>query len=439
MTIEEQLNQKKKELRSKISEARQAVIDKAENADDLLKEVREYEAEINKLEELRKATSKIKDPDDPDSDGPDSDQSDDDDGSDKNQKQGKDGKSVEKDPDSDEPDPDDSNSDKLDSDPKDPDKDKNKRSHAKVEETRNMPQPVNKSNKTEYRDLMNDFLHSKGEKRDGIKTADVGAIIPEEIVYNPEAAVETVTDLGKLITKTAVTTLKGTYPIMKRASQTLSTVAELEKNPELAKPEFTNIDWVVDTYRGFIPVSQESIADTQIDLVSLVANWIQQVKTNTTNEKVAAVLSSFTHKSITDEGALIDDLKTVKNTQFDPAYNLSWVVTASAYNALDLLKDSIGRPLLQEQIGTATGTSLFGKPLTVVEDTAFGGKDGDKQFFIGDLPRAVLFANRVDAAVRWVDDNVYGQLLQGVVRFGVSKADENAGIFITADYANPAA
>ncbi|MCT3116227.1 phage major capsid protein [Leuconostoc lactis] len=106
-------------------------------------------------------------------------------------------------------------------------------------------------------------------------------------------------------------------------------------------------------------------------------------------------------------------------------------MTASAYNALDLLKDTTGRPLLQEEIGSATGTTLFGKPLTVVEDTAFGGISGVKQLFIGDLKRASLFANREEASVRWVDNDVHGQLLQGVLRFGVSAADSAAGVFVT--------
>lgn len=293
-----------------------------------------------------------------------------------------------------------------------------------------MPQPVGKTQKKEYRDLLNEFLHSKGEKREGIKSTDVGAVIPKEIIYNPEAAITTVTDLSSLVTKTAVTTSKGTYPILKRASTKLPTVEELAKNPELGKPAFTNVEWSVDTYRGYIPVSQESIADAEVDLVALVSNWINQVKVNTSNEKIAAVLAKFTAKSV-KTATLVDDLKTIKNTSFDPAYNLSWVVTSSAYNALDLLKDTTGRPLLQEEIGSATGTTLFGKPLTVVEDIAFGGISGVKQLFIGDLKRASLFANRADAAVRWVDNDVYGQLLQGVLRFGVSSADSAAGVFVT--------
>lgn len=394
MTIQEELAQKQTELRAKITEARKAVADKSDNADALMTEVRDYESDIKKLKELVDAMPDTLDEEDKDK------------GDDK-----------------------DKTGDSQPTPPADP-ADDQQRSHKKEKEVRDVPQPVGATPKKEYRDLLNEFLHSKGEKRDGITSTDVGAVIPEEIIYNPEAAIDTVTDLSSLVTKTAVTTAKGTYPILKRASTTLPTVAELAKNPELGKPEFTNVEWAVDTYRGYIPVSQESIADAQVDLVALVSNWVNQVKVNTSNEKISAVLSKFTPKSAAS-ATLVDDLKTIKNTAFDPAYNLSWVVTASTYNALDLLKDTTGRPLLQEEIGAATGTTLFGKPLEVVEDTAFGGSEGVKQLFIGDLKRASLYANRADAAVRWVDNDVYGQLLQGVLRFGVSEADSDAGVFVT--------
>lgn len=390
MTIQEELAQKQTELRAKIVEARKAVADKSDNADSLMTEVRDYESDIKKLKELVDAMPDTLDEED-------------------------------------------KGDDKADDSQQTPpagSADDNQRSHEEKKEARSMTQPVGATQKKEYRDLLNDFLHSKGEKRDGITSTDVGAVIPKEIIYNPEAAIATVTDLSSLVTKTAVTTSKGNYPILKRASTKLATVAELAKNPELGKPEFTNVEWSVDTYRGYIPVSQESIDDAEVDLVALVSNWINQVKVNTSNDKIAAVLAKFTAKSV-KTATLVDDLKTIKNTSFDPAYNLSWVVTASAYNALDLLKDTTGRPLLQEEIGSATGTTLFGKPLTVVEDTAFGGISGVKQLFIGDLKRASLFANREEASVRWVDNDVHGQLLQGVLRFGVSAADSAAGVFVT--------
>lgn len=304
--------------------------------------------------------------------------------------------------------------------------DKNK----KKEGRSNMPIKLNEGHKVEVRDALNAFLHSKGETRDGLTSTDAGVLIPESIIYNPDMAIETVTDLAALVTKQKVATPSGKYPILKRASTTLPTVEELEKNPELAKPEFINVTWNVDTFRGVIPVSQESIADAQVDLTALVSEHINQIKINTTNAKIATVLAGFTAKSL-DEAKLVDELKDLKNVTFDPAYNLAWVMTQSMFNVLDKVKDGDGRYLLQDQIGTATGKTLFGLNVTVVEDKAFGATGEAKQVWLGDLKRAVLFADRVDANVRWVDNDIYGQVLQAVIRFDVEKADPDAGVFAT--------
>lgn len=299
----------------------------------------------------------------------------------------------------------------------------------KEKENRDMPIQLNSTNKkTEVRSLLNDFLHSKGEKRDGLTSTDAGVLIPESIIYNPEMAIDSVTDLAGLVTKQKVATPSGKYPILKRASTTLPSVEELAKNPDLAKPEFIDVRWEIVTYRGVVPISQESIDDAQVDLTSLVSNHINQIKINTTNEKIAKVLAGFTAKTL-DETKLVDDLKDLKNVTFDPAYNLGWVMTQSMFNVLDKVKDGDGRYLLQDQIGTETGKTLFGLSVNVVEDKAFGATGEAKQVWLGDLKRAVLFADRVDASVRWVDNDVYGQVLQAVVRFDVEEADPDAGVF----------
>ncbi|MCW0998107.1 phage major capsid protein, partial [Streptococcus anginosus] len=99
-----------------------------------------------------------------------------------------------------------------------------------------------------------EYMKSKGAKRDNVKSDDVGVTIPEEIKYIPEKEVKTVQDLSELVTKTSVSTASGKYPILKRADDKFHTVEELEKNPELDKPKFETVAWEVATYRGAIPI-----------------------------------------------------------------------------------------------------------------------------------------------------------------------------------------
>lgn len=275
----------------------------------------------------------------------------------------------------------------------------------------------------------NAYLHQ--ETRDtvsGITSPDVAPTIPESILYNPENEVKSVTDLSKLVTQFQATTASGKYPVLKRATERMNSVAELAKNPALAKPEFEEVDWKVETYRGAIPLSQESIDDSAIDLTSLVANNANEQKINTTNFAIAAVLKSFTAKTIAGES--VDDIKHILNVDLDPAYNKSIIASQSFYQYLDTLKDKNGQYLLHEAISEGSPRTLLGVPVVVVEDELFGAA-GEAHAFIGDLGRAVLYANRKDIQVRWVDNEVYGQYLQVVTRFDTKAADTKAGYFVT--------
>ena len=281
----------------------------------------------------------------------------------------------------------------------------------------------------EEKRAFNAYLHQ--EHRDGatgITSPDVAPTIPESILYNPENEVKSVTDLAQLVTQFQATTASGKYPIVKRATARMNSVAELAKNPDLAKPQFEEVDWKVQTYRGAIPLSQESIDDSAIDLTALVANNANEQKVNTTNFAIAGVLKSFTAKTIAGES--VDDIKHILNVDLDPAYNKTIVASQSFYQYLDTLKDKNGQYLLHEPITDGSPRMLLGVPVTVVEDELLGAA-GEAHAFIGDLARAVLYANRKDIQVRWVDDNIYGQYLQAVVRFDTKAADTKAGYFVT--------
>ncbi|MDW4313710.1 hypothetical protein ASS83_08700 [Staphylococcus saprophyticus] len=271
-----------------------------------------------------------------------------------------------------------------------------------------------------------EYLKSKGAKRDNVKSVDAQPIIPEDIKYQPEELPETFVDLKKFVNVQPVTTAAGSHPILNPAQETMVSVEELEKNPELAKPKFTDIDYKVKTYRGQIPVSQESLDDSEANLANIVAQNNARQAVNTTNKYIADVMKSFEAVNTAD----LDDIKQIINVEIDPAYNLSLVVSQSFYQALDTLKDKNGQYLLKQDITSPTGTVLFGRPVFIIKDELFGAK-GDKKAFIGDLNYAVFFADRKQASVKWVENEIYGQILAAYMRFDVKKGVEEAGRFIT--------
>ena len=303
-----------------------------------------------------------------------------------------------------------------------------------------------------YRDKVNAFLHSKGTvvneglrfegkdevliamndvtpvapTTDGVKKTDTTKVTSEELVTTPIREIKTTVDLKPFTTIYPAKKASGKYPVLKKATSKMVSVAELEKNPKLAKPEFEQVDWTVETYRGAIPVSQESVDDADVDLISIVAETVSQIKVNTTNAAIANVLKSFTAKTVKD----LDEIKKILNVDFDPAYDVAFVVSQSFYQILDTLKDGNGRYLLQDSITAVTGKVLLGKPVFVLSDTVLGNA-GDAKAFVGDFKRAVLFADRQDLGLRWADNEIYGQYLQAVLRFDAVKADAKAGYFLT--------
>ncbi|MGI2311023.1 phage major capsid protein [Staphylococcus cohnii] len=270
------------------------------------------------------------------------------------------------------------------------------------------------------------YMKSKGAKRDNVKSDDVGVTIPEDIKYIPEKEVNTVQDLSELVQKTSVSTASGKYPILKRANAKFNTVAELEKNPELARPEFETIAWEVETYRGSIPISQEALDDSVANLTAIVSENINEQKINTLNERIGEVLKSFNPSSISD----VDDLKAIINVKLDPGYDRQIICTQSFYQKLDTLKDGNGRYLLQDSIINTAGNTVLGMNVTVVRDDLLGA-NGDAKAFIGDVKRGVLFADRTDVSVQWIENEIYGKYLMGAFRFDVKQADKNAGFFVT--------
>ncbi|UNP87066.1 phage major capsid protein [Staphylococcus equorum] len=270
------------------------------------------------------------------------------------------------------------------------------------------------------------YVKSKGAQRDNVTSVEAQPIIPEDIKYTPEELPETFVDLKKFVNVQPVTTGSGSHPILNPAQETMVSVEELSKNPELASPKFTDIDYKVKTYRGQIPVSQEALDDSEANLANIIAKNNARQAVNTTNKYIADVMKSF--EAV--DTANLDDIKAIINVDIDPAYNLSLVVSQSFYQALDTLKDKNGQYLLKQDITSPTGTVLFGRPVFIIKDELFGAK-GDKKAFIGDLNYAVFFADRKQASVKWVENEIYGQILAAYMRFDVKKGVEEAGRFIT--------
>lgn len=321
--------------------------------------------------------------------------------------------------------------------PEEQPKDEEKRSLEQEGEEENMEKVVLDGKEisqpeTEVRGFLN-YVRSHNPKMDlralpeGVKSTDVGAIIPQDIVTKTKTLTETVVDLRNLVQTVKVSTPTGKYPILKSTEAVMHTVEELEANPDLDKPQFENVLYDVDTYRGQIPVSRESLDDSDEDLGALIARHIQRIALNTANSKIVENLKTATPKTVKN----LDEIKAIINTEFDPAYNLQFVVSQSFYNEVDLMKDNEGRYMLQPSITAQSGKSLLGLNVTVLSDKLLGGSTGAKVAFLGDPAGFTSFFDRNEMAVRWQEHQHYGEILAAAMRFDVKKVDAAAGKFLT--------
>ncbi|PEL13784.1 phage major capsid protein [Bacillus sp. AFS017336] len=278
----------------------------------------------------------------------------------------------------------------------------------------------------EAREGIKAYVRSKGQERAGFTSVDGGALIPEEMLKPQEAPVDAI-DLSKLVNVVPVSSGAGKYPVIKKSGSKMVSTAELAANSELAKPVITEVPYDIETYRGYIPVSQEAIEDADYDVAGLIASEIADQELNTKNAAIASVLKTATAKAVTG----LDGIKAVFNKDIKKVYNVKAILSSSLFNALDTLKDADGRYLLQTDVTVESGKKLFGKEVVVLDDDMIGTNPGDLKGFIGDPKAAVTLFDRKRASVKWVDNDVYGELLAGFVRFDVEKTDTEAGFYIT--------
>ena len=278
----------------------------------------------------------------------------------------------------------------------------------------------------EVRKGINAYVRSKGQLRDGYTSVEGGALVPEELL-TPQKTPEIEVDLKRYVKTVPVNSSNGKYPVITKSDGKMSTVKELAQNPELAKPTIKEIKFEVETRRGYIPISQEIIDDADYDVTGLIRDDINSQSLNTTNADIAAVLKTATPKTVVG----VDGLKDLVNKDIKKVYPIKFYVSASLYAELDKLKDKNGRYLLQDSIVTQSGKMLLGREVVVLDDDMIGGKAGDTVGFVGDAYSFVTYFDRKRTSVEWVDNQIYGKLLAGIVRYDVEKTDEEAGFYIT--------
>ena len=272
----------------------------------------------------------------------------------------------------------------------------------KEENTHMINVTPNSENKKEQQ--LRDFAHylvtrevrPSLQTRDGAAVQGVGltqgsVLIPETILA-ADHETHQFPRMEQYVHSVNVTTTTGKQPYFEENSGVLQTKAEFDHSKDVQLSALKFINWDLKTYAGKLALSRELLMDSD---KGSTENWLAEAQSqmkdlqdNTNDQLISTALQAgSTAKNATDA---IADLKTILNVNLKPndSANAQIVLTQSAYNALDQLKDNFGRPLLQPDPTSATSNLLFGKPVVKVDDTLFG-KAGDAIAVIAPLKKVI--------------------------------------------------
>ncbi|WDF82067.1 phage major capsid protein [Lacticaseibacillus pabuli] len=271
------------------------------------------------------------------------------------------------------------------------------------------------------------YIRSHGEQRDGLNSTTAGAMVPSEVINEVWNLKQSTDDLAKFATVKQVGTPVGTYPIATVNGAVLATKDELADIADIDADLYKGVDYKVATRAGRIYLSDELIEDSAVDIVATVKDQLKQLVTNTNNAEIVKVLQGFKAAA----AASLDDVKQVVNVQLDPALTVSFVINQDTYQYLDSMKDSEGRYLLQPDITSPSGKSLFGRQVVVVSNKLMPSPKDSYPMFAGDIAQSVFVAQKNEVETQWDKFDQYASGLAVVLRNDYEVVDPDAGRFIT--------
>jgi len=236
---------------------------------------------------------------------------------------------------------------------------------------------------------------NEGETNPAIADGDVGIVIPQDIQTQINTIMREWGDLGQYVTIENVNTLSGSRVLESDADMTpFATVDEYGTIAATDNPKFTPISYKVKKRAGYLPLTNELLADNDANLLAYVTNWIGRKAAYTRSYHILQFLAAMTSTVITDWKAI----NTALNVALDPALSRSAILLTNqdGFNWLDNQVDGNGKPILNDDI-TQPGRKLFkGRPIEVVSNRLLptDAVNDYAPLYIGNLKQLLVVFNR---------------------------------------------
>lgn len=202
----------------------------------------------------------------------------------------------------------------------------------------------------------------------------------------------------------------------------ISDIAQADEN-------FARIAWKLSSYGTIVPISNELLADNNVDLVSFISRRMAFMGVNSENDAIFKIMAATTlSQTGTDYKAILKAL----NTKLDAAIaqNSKIYVDSIGFDYLDEAEDKNGRPLLTPSYADPSAKVLRGHPVVVLPSLlSTGSTEKAVSLYVGSLSDGVKFFDRegvsiaMDASAGFTQNKT---LLRAIERFDVQAADPKA-------------
>ena len=237
---------------------------------------------------------------------------------------------------------------------------------------------------------------NEGNTNPAIPDGDVGIVVPQDIQTTINALMREWNDLSQYVTVENVTTLSGSRVLETDADMTpFAVVDEYGQIQATDNPKFTTVTYKVKKRAGYLPLTNELLADNDANLLAYVQNWIARKAAHTRNTQIIALLNSaLTPQTLPDLKAI----NKVLNVTLDPAISRTSIILTNqdGWDWLDNQVDGVGRPILQDDF-TQPGRKMYkGRPIVVVSNRHLPSDTTNElaPFIIGNLKQFMVLFNR---------------------------------------------
>ena len=243
--------------------------------------------------------------------------------------------------------------------------------------------------------------------------ADGGYTVPEDIVTKIEEYRDAKASLLKLVSVVPVSTNKGQRTFKKRAQQTgFTKVGEGGKIGAKATPQFERVNYEIEKYAGYFPVTNEVLADSDSNLGNVLIEWIGDESRVTANKLILEQIATKGEVDLVN----MDGIKKAINVTLGQAFKATAKIITNddGLQYLDTLKDETGRYLLAPMPGDTMAMTLqVGAnriPVEVIPNADMPSDGTKVPMILGDLMEGIVYWDRRQMNIKISDVAVVGDL-----------------------------